>query len=413
MTLSSLTTRYPAFSSRDFRFLWVGQFISNIGSQMQMVALNWQIYVLTHSAVALGIIGLVRVIPILLFSLFGGIVADRYNRKLVMICTQMSLLIFSLVLTFATFFNHITPLIIYTMTALATIALAFDIPSRQALIPNLLKKGHLQNGLTLNSIMYQVSTVVGPTIAGILIGRLGIGYIYGFNALSFLAVLIAVISLQTSGDIIGEKAAFSVQGILEGIHFIRSKTIIWSTMLLDFFGTFFASATALLPIFAKDILRVGPEGLGILYAAPAIGAIIAGVTLAHFHFLRREGITILLSVGVYALGTIIFGLSHNFILSSFGLLLVGLGDNISTIIRNTIRQLTTPDSVRGRMTSINMIFFAGGPQLGEFEAGILASFAGAPFSVVFGGVMTLIVIIGMGIKIPKLRNFDQRTENPL
>jgi MFS family permease len=413
MTVASLTTRYPAFSSRDFRLLWLGQFISNIGSQMQMVALNWQIYVLTHSAVALGIIGLVRVIPILIFSLFGGIVADRYNRKLVMMCTQISLLIFSVVLTLATFLNHITPFIIYTMTALATIALAFDTPSRQALIPNLVKKENLQNALTLNSIMYQVSTVVGPTIAGILIGKLGIGYIYGFNALSFLAVLIAVIFIQTSGEIIGEKAAFSVNGILEGIQFIRSRTIIWSTMLLDFFGTFFASATALLPIFAKDILRVGPEGLGLLYASPAIGAIIAGVTLAHFHFLRKEGKVILLSVAVYALGTIIFGLSHNFILSSFGLLLVGLGDNISTIIRNTIRQLTTPDSIRGRMTSINMIFFAGGPQLGEFEAGILASLAGAPFSVVFGGVMTLLVIVGMGIKIPKLRNFDQRTENPL
>jgi len=413
MTASSLANRYPALASRDFRLLWIGQFISNVGSQMQLVALNWQVYVITHSAVALGIIGLARVIPIIIFSLFGGIAADRFNRKIILTLTQTSLFILSILLTLLTITHQINSLSIYLITALATIAMAFDTPSRQAFIPRLVKDEQLQNALTLNSIMYQVSTVIGPTIAGIFIGKLGLGYVYGFNALTFIAVLVALFMIQTSGIVIGQKAAFSIYGIMEGINFIRSRTIIWSTMLLDFFSTFFSSATALLPIFAKDILKVGPEGLGLLYAAPAIGAVIAGVTLAHFQFLRKEGKVILASVGIYAIGTIIFGLSKSFTIALLGLLLVGLGDTISTIIRNTIRQLTTPDAIRGRMTSINMIFFAGGPQLGEFEAGLLAGAAGAPISVIIGGAMTLLVVAVMGLKIPKLRNFDQRTENPL
>ena len=324
MTASSLANRYPALASRDFRLLWIGQFISNIGSQMQLVALNWQVYVITHSAVALGIIGLARVIPIIIFSLFGGIAADRFNRKIILTLTQSSLFILSILLTLLTITHQISSLSIYLITALATIAMAFDTPSRQAFIPRLVKDEQLQNALTLNSIMYQVSTVIGPTIAGIFIGRLGLEYVYGFNALTFIAVLVALFMIQTSGIVIGQKAAFSIYGIMEGINFIRSRTIIWSTMLLDFFSTFFSSATALLPIFAKDILKVGPEGLGLLYAAPAIGAVIAGVTLAHFQFLRKEGKVILVSVGIYAIGTIIFGLSKSFTIALVGLLLVGV-----------------------------------------------------------------------------------------
>ncbi|HVZ58702.1 MAG TPA: MFS transporter [Patescibacteria group bacterium] len=413
MAKETFSSRYPAFRSRDFRLLWTGQLISNIGSQMQIVALNWQIYVLTHSAIALGLIGLVRVIPIIIFSLFAGVVADAFNRKKVMYVTQTLLLLFSLVLTIATYLKFVNPLIIYMTTALSAIALSFDLPARQAFLPGLVTKEDLSNALSLSSIMFQTSTVLGPTAAGFLIARTNIGLVYGLNAVSFLAVIIALYRITNSGKVIGDKVDVSLKGIQEGITFIKSKTIIWSTMLLDFFSTFFASATALLPIFAKDILRVGPEGLGLLYAAPAIGAVIAGSTLAHFKILRKEGIVLLSAVTVYAMGTIIFGVSHIFFLSFFALLLVGLGDNVSTIIRNTVRQLATPDSIRGRMTAINMIFFMGGPQLGEFEAGVLASAIGAPGSVIIGGIGTLIVIGVMTLGLPTLRNFDQKTHIPL
>ncbi len=182
-------------------------------------------------------------------------------------------------------------------------------------------------------------------------------------------------------------------------------------MLLDFFSTFFASAAALLPLFAKDILHVGPQGLGRLYASPGIGAVLTSFTLSHIRELRHQGKLLLSGVAVYAVGTIIFGLSNVFILSLVGLFLVGAGDSMSTIIRNTIRQMVTPDYIRGRMTSVNMIFFMGGPQLGEFEAGIVASLVGGPLSVVIGGVGTLIVVTATALGIPVLRNFDRHEEH--
>ena len=204
-----------------------------------------------------------------------------------------------------------------------------------------------------------------------------------------------------------DKAQVSFHSILEGFRFIRTKQIVWSTMLLDFFCTFFASATSLLPIYAKDILRVGPEGLGFLYAAPSIGAVLAATAMAHLGEIRKQGRILLISILFYGLGTLVFGISTSFFLSLFALAIIGAGDSVSMIIRNTIRQLATPDNVRGRMTSIGMIFAIGGPQLGEFESGLLAAAVGGPISVVIGGIGTLIAVSVVAIKVPLLRRFDR------
>lgn len=211
--------------------------------------------------------------------------------------------------------------------------------------------------------------------------------------------------MHTTGEIAGESGKVSLQAILEGLSFVKSKTIIWSTMLLDFFGTFFASATALLPIYAQSILHVGPIGFGFLYAAPSVGAVCAGLILAYKGTITQQGKWLLVSVAVYALATILFGFSRVFFVSFIALFLVGAGDSISTVIRNTIRQLSTPDYIRGRMTAINMIFFMGGPQLGEFEAGALAAVVGAPISVAIGGIGTLIVVGIVAATIPVLRKY--------
>jgi MFS family permease len=408
-----MSRRYPAFYYRDFRLLWAGQFVSNIGSQMQMVALNWQMYILTHSAVALGLIGLVRVVPIIIFSLIGGSVADSYNRRKILLIAQVTMAIFSSCLAIATLTNHVSAPLLYLLTGLSAIAISFNTPARQAFIPSLVKEKDLANAMSLNSIMFQTATIVGPSLAGLVIARFSVGMAYSADAISFVAVILAILAMNASGEIQGEKATVSLAGIKEGIAFVRSQTIVWSTMLLDFFSTFFASATALLPIFAKDILQVGPQGLGLLYAGPSVGAVIAGLVLANSGVLRKEGTVLLTAVACYALGTIVFGISHIFLFSFLALVIVGMGDSVSTIIRNTIRQLVTPDAVRGRMTAINMIFFMGGPQLGEFEAGLLAAAIGAPFSVVVGGVGTLVVVSLMAIFLPTLRRFDQRAQNPL
>ncbi|MBP9719480.1 MAG: MFS transporter [Candidatus Levybacteria bacterium] len=400
---------FPAFRSRDFRIFWIALFISNTGSQMQFVALNWQIYTLTNSAFALGLIGLLRFIPILIFSLLSGSVADAHNRKIILTITQTALIILSSILAFLTITNTVTVNAIYTITALSAIALAFDTPARQAFIPNLVDQKHLASAMSLNSIMFQMAMIFGPMFSGILIAQSGLGTIYILNTLSFLTVLASLYFIHTSGHIVGTPTQISLHSMKEGLHFVKSKTMIWSTMLLDFFSTFFSSAIALIPIFARDILAVGPTGLGMLYAAPAIGAVTAGFFIARKATLRHQGILLLGAVALYALGTILFGFSQIFILSFLALVIVGVGDSISTIIRNTIRQLETPDYIRGRMTGVNMIFFMGGPQLGDFEAGLLASLIGAPLSVITGGVGTLVVVGIMAATIPLLRRYDQHT----
>ena len=402
--------RFPALKYRDFRLMWFGLLISNIGTQMQFAAINWHIFILTGSAVSLGLIGLSRFIPITIFSLIGGTIADAHNRKRILFITQTILTILSFILAVTTFTHVVNPLIIYVITALAATTIAFDVPPRQAIIPSLVHKKHLTSAMSLNVTMWYSAMIIGPALSGFIIKLFGVGGIYLINAFSFLAVISALVLMKTSGDIEGDPSRISLSAIWEGLVFVKSKTIIWSTMILDFLSTFFSSATALLPIFAEKILHVGPIGFGFLYAAPAIGAVVTGYFTARKGTFKNEGKILLLSVLLYGGATIIFGLSKIFLLSFIALLLVGAGDSISSIIRNTIRQLETPDYIRGRMTSINMIFFIGGPQLGEFEAGILAALVGAPLSVVFGGIGTIAAVGLLAGTIPVLRKYSGKSE---
>ncbi len=396
---------FTAFASKDFRTFWLGQFISTIGSQMFIVALNWHIYLLTKSALALGMIGLVRFLPIIGFALLGGGSADAYNRKKILFATQTVLGILSLFIAIQTFNHSITSLSLYIVTALSAIAFSFDTPARQAFVPSLVNRKDLGNAMSLNAIMSQTSQIVGPAIAGFVIAYFGVGSVYLFNAVSYAAVILALVLMVASGRPEGGKVNISIESVKEGLTFVRSQKIIWSTMLLDFFSTFFSSAYALLPIYAQSILQVGPQGLGFLYAAPSVGAVIAGFIMTHMHKVEKQGELLLASVAVYGTATLLFGIIHEYYMALFTLFLVGAGDSVSMIIRNTVRQLVTPDNIRGRMTAINMIFFMGGPQLGDFEAGALASLVGAPLSVISGGIGTLVVVATMTYAIPQLRNF--------
>ncbi|MBI5034398.1 MAG: MFS transporter [Chloroflexi bacterium] len=391
---------------RDFRLLWTGQMISSIGTQMQMVAINWHIYNLTHSPVMLGLTGLTRIVPIIIFSLFGGVVADAHDRRRLMLITQSLMMIFAALLGASTDAGIITAYIIYTMAATTAAAGAFDGPARQALAPNLVRKKHLTNALSLNNINMQVASITGPMLAGFVIAGLGVGAVYWINALSFLAVIIALLFMRTPTQKNLGVAKVNLDSLTEGIKFVFSAKIITATMLLDFIATFFSSASALLPIFAQDILKVGPEGLGILYGAESVGAFIAGIAMARAGNIKRQGAILLMAVTSYGIATAFYGVSQLFVLSFFFLALVGASDTVSTILRNTIRQLSTPDHLRGRMTSVNMIFFQGGPQLGNLEAGIVAAALGAPFAVISGGVATVIAVGLVVWLVPQLRNYS-------
>lgn len=402
--------RYAALKYHDFRLLWIGMFVSSMGGWMQMVGMNYHIYHLTGSAFALGMIGIVRFIPIFFCSLIAGAIADTHNRKKIMYVTQVTLAILASIMAITTFTGVINQWLIYLLTGLSAAVMSFDMPARQALVPNLIDKKHLANAMSMNSIVFQTSAVVGPVLAGLAIARTGIGSIYAFNAFSFVAVIIALLMMHSKGEVGGKSATVSFHSIKEGFQFLFSKTLIWSTMILDFFSTFFASATSLLPVFAKEVLFVGPEGLGILYSATSVGALTASFGMAHLGQIRNQGKILLLAIGAYAVGTILFGFSKIFSLSYIALMIIGAGDSVSMIIRHTIRQLVTPDEMRGRLTSTNMIFAFGGPQLGEFEAGLLAQAAGGPVAVLIGGVITLVLVGAVAIKVPLLRNFDYHKE---
>ncbi|MDX6611385.1 MAG: hypothetical protein QOD75_571 [Blastocatellia bacterium] len=393
---SNARSSFPALRHRDFRLLWLGQIVSVTGSQMQLVAINWHVYLLTKSALALGLVGLFRGAPIIVCSLAGGVVADVVNRKRLMLATQTTMLVTAglLALLTAAGLKNVWP--IYLLTAVAAAATAFDIPARQALMPRLVPAKDFSNAVSLSMLVFQIGMVVGPAVAGLVLAHYSPATVYGANALSYLAVIVALMLMRTAGDVPRAEDSVaprvSLSALKEGLRFVWRTPIIVQTMTLDFVATFFASATALLPIFADRVLHVGAQGLGVLAAAPAMGAIVAGVIMARLGTLRRQGAIVLGSVGVFGAATVAFGLSRIFWVSLIALAITGAADTVSTILRQTIRQLATPDQLRGRMTSINMMFFMGGPQLGELEAGALAVLVGAQLSVVTGGVGCLVAV---------------------
>ena len=377
----------PSLKNRRFFYLWLGQLLSIAGTQMQIWALFWHIRTLTDQPIALGGVGLARILPILIFSLVAGVVADSFDRRKILFITQFVAGFLALGLGLLTQIGEISIWLIYAFTALQAISVAFDSPARQALVPNLVPARDLPNAFSMTSIAWQTGAIIGPALTGFVIAYGGQEAVYYVNAISYLAVIIALILIgpvpQTKTDRI---AGVSWNSIKEGINFIVNKPIMLSTMLLDFVATFFASANTLMPIIARDVLHVGVVEYGWLSASPSVGAVLAALVVSQLPEIRRQGQIFLGSVVVFGAATIVFGMSTSLILAWLALAVTGAADSVSTIIRNTIRQLQTPDHIRGRMTSVNQIFFQGGPQLGEVEAGVVAQLFGAPFAIISGGI---------------------------
>jgi MFS family permease len=417
MSATAQRAPYLALRHRDYRRLIVSQLLSLTGSQMQVVAINWHVYLLTKSPLALGFVGLTRVVPIVAFSLWGGVVADRHDRRRVMIATQVAMTLVALGLWGTTATDRVSLWLIYALNALSASAVAFDGPSRQALIPRLVPDQDLPGALSLNLSVFQASLIGGPAVAGLLIahagqGTRGLALIYLLNAASFLAVIYALATMWTSGaPEPGAHHAETFAALREGLHFVFTTPLMVWTMGLDFLATFFSGATSLLPIFADQVLKVGAKGYGILAAAPAIGALAGSLYLSIRPLPPKQGRVFLWSVAAYGATTVVFGFSRNFWLTLAALAGVGLSDAVSTVIRQTLRQFITPDRLRGRMTSVNMIFFMGGPQLGELEAGFVASlFAsavlGVTVSVVSGGLATIVITAAIAAAAPVVRRYD-------
>jgi MFS family permease len=412
-------TRSPlvAFQHRNFRLLWVALLVSFTGAYMQNATLLWHVSLLVEpdsKGLALGMVGLVRVVPIIGFSLLSGVIADVWDRRRLLLVTQAAAAVVALGLTLIAMFGVDRVWPVYALAALGAAADAFDRPARQSLIPMLVPREHLPNALSWNTTMLQLALVCGPAIGGVLIAASGVAWAYALNALSFLVVLVSLLAMRDLPrrpvDVGNWAEGVTWRAAVDGIRFVFRSPMIRSTMLLDFFATFFSSAIALLPIFAQDILHVGARGYGWLYAAPAVGALVTSAGMVTFiDRIDRRGPTLLWAVGVYGVATVVFGLSRSFWLTFACLALSGAADTVSAVIRNVIRHLETPDALRGRMTGVSMVFFMGGPQLGELEAGLVANWLGAPFSVVSGGIGCLVTTAWIAAVTPALRHYRATT----
>ena len=417
--------------------IWTGLLLSQTGSMMQNAGLLWHVSLLVPPAqkgLALGIVGLVRFLPIVAFSLVSGVVADAVDRRRLMLCTQAAAATVAILLAVLTFRGLSAVWPVYALASLGAAVGTFDLPARQSLVPTLVPREHLPNAITLNMIMFQAASVTGPALAGLLIATTSVAWVYVANAVSFGAVAAALLMMRDDGDSRGltptsklgsdssgsdpvtastESSArrrddLSLHAALEGLRFVFRAPLIRSTMVLDFFATFFSSATALLPIFAQDILHVGPRGYGWLFAAPAVGAVVTSFALVPLtERIEHRGRALLWAVVGYGLATVFFGLSRSFWLTFACLAATGITDTISAVLRSIIRNLETPDRLRGRMIGINMLFFVGGPQLGEFEAGAVAGLFGAPFSVITGGLGCLLATGWVALTTPAIRKYRQ------
>jgi MFS family permease len=426
---------YAAFRFAGFAFYTTGNLISVIGRLMFIVAVEWEMYARTHSATALGLVGLVIALPVVLLSLPAGHIADRFPRKRIVLVTQAVSAICSLALAFvslnhlripewpvlragnhflfsiATIFERHTAYfhfddlsipLIYLILLISATGRTFGWAARSSYFPQLVPREVFANAVTWNSSVFQVGSVVGPALGGLLIVRAGFPFIYAVDAACAFSFFLLVLPIKSS-DRGSSSERNAWRSLMEGLRFVRSKQVVLATITLDMFAVFLGGATALLPIFADQILHCGPIGLGWMRAAPGIGAFIMALLIAYLPPMKRAGKMLLWCVTGFGAATIIFGLSRYLWLSLVMLFLTGVFDSVSVVIRHTLLQLVTPDAMRGRISAVNNIFIGTSNELGALESGLTAALFGPIISVVAGGVGTILVVLGVSWVWPETR----------
>jgi len=393
---------YAALREGNFRLLLTGQLITSLTGQMVSFAIAWELWLRTHSAFALGLVGLVQVVPIILLALPGGHVADQYNRKKVIAITQVLLAACSLGLALLSFFQG-SLLLIYLCLLGIGISRAFNDPVVSTLLPGTVSPNLFATAVTWWSSTSQIASIIGPAIAGLLATFLKrLTLVYALDALGALTFLVLISLIKGRPLALARKAA-TLESLKEGVRFIRREKVILAAITLDMFAVLLGGAVTLLPIYATDILKVGPQGLGLMRAAPSVGALVMALLLAHRPPLQRAGRSLLLAVTGFGLATIVFGLSASFWLSIAMLALLGGLDNISVVIRRSLILTRTPDEMRGRISAVNSIFIGASNELGGFESGLTAGLFGPILSVVGGGIGTLLVVLSVAKIWPEMR----------
>jgi MFS family permease len=402
---------YAALRHREFRWFIVSMFAMVVSSQLQAVVVGWQVYRITHDPLSLGLIGLAEALPFIAIALPAGYLADRRNRRaisvaalFVLACCSITLYVLSAT---PTLLARVGVVPVYGVIFVSGVARGILQPARQALSAEIIPRSMFQNAIAWRSSTWQIASVIGPAIGGWLYGFAGAQISYAVAALLMLAALAAFLMMRYTPVPRAMQNESMVAELLTGLRFVWSEHAILAALSLDLFSVFLGGAEALLPVFASEILKVGPQGLGLLRAAPAAGAVTMGIFLAHRPPFRRAGRTMLLAVAVFALAIVGFGLSRSFYLSLGLLALSGMADNVSVVIRSTLIQLLTPPQMLGRVSAVNSIFIGSSNELGAFESGVAARLFGTVPAVVLGGSAALLVVGLTARLVPRLRNLGR------
>lgn len=393
----------PLRDSLAYRALWLGQMISLLGSNMRLVAVAWQVFDLTNSTVAVGLVGLVEVVPLIAVSIVGGTFVDTGDRKRLIAICQVALMLCSGLLAVMSLTGTITVMWIYVLTAIASAFNAIDRPARSSLLPHVIPEGKMTAAMALRQVLFQTTTIIGPAIGGILVAAVSVGWVYLIDAVSFSAALFILRWIPPiPRGLQNEEGRWSA--IKEGLSFAIRTPVLLSIFVIDLVAMIFGMPRAVFPALAKETFHMGAEGVGILYAAPAVGALIGAVTAGWVGSVRRQGLAVLLAVTAWGAAIALAGLSvFSLALTVLFLALAGAADVVSAVFRGTILLEKTPDALLGRVNALNIMVVTGGPRLGDVEAGLVAGVAGAPASVVIGGLACLLGTGAVAGLFPSLR----------
>ena len=394
----------PSLRHRDFRNYFLGSIVTTAGSQFTTVVLYWQMWEITGSALWLAALGLSRAIAQIGLALVGGLLADSLDRRRFMVAMQLLQAVASLALFALALGGLISPWALMLGNLVFAVGSALETPARQAVVANLVPRTDFASAVALNNVGRNASPAVGSSLAGALFAAAGPSWCYLVDGLSWFAMIAVLLSLRSTLQS-ERRSNVTFAALADGIRFVRGQRVILSFMVLDFGATFFGTATSLLPIYASDILHVGPVGFGLLNAAPSVGQVITGVIMGSTNRIRRAGKWVLLGVGFYGACICGFALSSWFPLSLLLLAGTGVGNGVSAVLRSTSNNLLTPDDLRGRVAAVNSVFTGGGPQLGQFEGGLVAEAFGAMASALSGGVGVLVLVALIAL-VPEVRRFD-------
>jgi MFS family permease len=407
--MTAAGARLALLRNPDFRRYIAARFLGSLAVQMQTVAVGWQVYEVTRRPLDLGLIGLSQFLPFVLLILPAGHFADRHDRRRILVACYALLLVCALLLLGFAWHGLRTAWPVFAAMTLFGIARAFAMPTSQALLPNLVDREHFGTAVALNTSVWQVTTIVGPALGGVLY-LAGATTVYTTVAVLLAVSLFMMATLRRGGDTDAAASATSatdLHALFEGLRFVRHRRPLLGAISLDLFAVLFGGATALLPVYAADVLHIGPSGLGWLRAAPGIGAALTGLVLSAVPVTRNVGRWMFAGVILFGIATLVFGLSTSFWVSLAALAVLGAGDMVSVYIRHLLVQLETPDPIRGRVSAVNGVFIGASNELGEFESGVVAAWIGVVPAVVVGGAATLLVSVVWARLFPELWRMDR------